>query len=257
MNRVAEVLARAADHMLGFFTVLQAELGFFGCVDLRYHLGQKGEPVCMPECRAGGEAAPSSRGLYDVCLALHVHPRVVGNDIEAGNPLVIITRTKPGGKSTFLRGVELAYLMMQCGMFVAAESFAGAVCDGLFTHFKREEDATMESGKLDEELRRLSRIADRIGPRSVLLCNESFASTNEWEGSEIGREVIGALLQADVRVFLVTHLFELARDTTGSHRKTLFLRAERRRGRIAHFPGFARRATADQLWKGPLRADSG
>lgn len=87
----------------------------------------------------------------------------------------------------------------------------------------------MESGKLDEELRRLSRIADRIGPRSVLLCNESFASTNEWEGSEIGREVIGALLQADVRVFLVTHLFELAR---GYHRQSsedvLFLRAERR-----------------------------
>jgi len=230
INRVAEVLARAADHILGFFSVLQAELGFYvGCLNLRYHLGQKGEPVCMPECRAAGEAAPSSRGLYDVCLTLHVHPRVVGNDIEADDAqLVIITGANQGGKSTFLRGVGLAYLMMQCGMFVAAESFAGAVCDGLFTHFKREEDATMESGKLDEELRRLSRIADRIGPRSVLLCNESFASTNEWEGSEIGREVIGALLQADVRVFLVTHLFELAR---GYHQQrsgnVLFLRAER------------------------------
>jgi DNA mismatch repair ATPase MutS len=74
--------------------------------------------------------------------------------------------------------------MMPCGMFVAAESFAGAVRDDLFTHFKREEDATMESGKLDEELRRLSRIADRIKPRSILLCNGSFASTNQWEGSE-------------------------------------------------------------------------
>ena len=116
----------------------------------------------------------------------------------------------------------------------------------------------MESGKLDEELRRLSRIADRIGPRSVLLCNESFASTNEWEGSEIGREVIGALLQADVRVFLVTHLFELAR---GYHRQpsedVLFLRAERRADGSRTFRDSARRATADQLWKGPLRADSG
>ena len=96
-------------------------------------------------------------------------------------------------------------------------------------HCKREEDATMESGKLDEELRRLSWIADRTRPRSFLLCNESFASTNEWEGSDMGREVIGALLQPDVRVLLVNHLFELAR---GYHRQRspdiLFLRAEGR-----------------------------
>jgi len=86
----------------------------------------------------------------------------------------------------------------------------------------------MESGKLDEELRLLRRIADRTRPRSILLCNESFASTNEWEGSDMGREVIGALLQADARVFLVTHLFELARgyQRQGSP-DILFLRAER------------------------------
>ena len=45
-------------------------------------------------------------------------------------------------------------------MFVAAESFAANVCAGIFTHFKREEDATMTSGKLDEELARMSAIAE-------------------------------------------------------------------------------------------------
>jgi hypothetical protein len=54
-----------------------------------------------------------------------------------------------------------------------------------FTHYKREEDATMQRGKLDEELGRMSEIADQITPHSILLCNESFASTNEREGSEI------------------------------------------------------------------------
>jgi DNA mismatch repair ATPase MutS len=54
-----------------------------------------------------------------------------------------------------------------------------------FTHYKREEDATMTSGKFDEELSRMSEIADEIRPRSLLLCNESFASTNEREGAEI------------------------------------------------------------------------
>ena len=45
-------------------------------------------------------------------------------------------------------------------MFVAAESFSAEVREGIFTHFRREEDATMESGKLDEELSRMSGIVD-------------------------------------------------------------------------------------------------
>ena len=79
-------------------------------------------------------------------------------------------------------------------MFVAAEAFASEVCDGLCTHYKREEDTTMESGKWDEELGRMSEIVGRIKSNSMLLFNESFASTNEREGSEIASQIVGALL---------------------------------------------------------------
>ena len=86
----------------------------------------------------------------------------------------------------------------------------------------------MESGKLDEELARMSDIADAIRPHSLLLCNESFASTNEREGSEIARQVVRALLEKRIRVFFVTHMFDLAH---GFHEQqldsALFLRAER------------------------------
>src|SRR5204863_1700818 len=84
-----------------------------------------------------------------------------------------------GGKSTFLRSVGLAHVMMQAGMFVSAESFASEPCDGIFTHYKREEDAAMESGKLDEELSRMSLIVDKVKANSLLQFNESFGSTNE------------------------------------------------------------------------------
>ena len=82
--------------------------------------------------------------------------------------------------------------MMQCGMFVAAESFRANVSDGVFTHYKREEDANMKSGKLDEELGRMSAIIDNVTPNSIVLFNESFASTNEREGSEIARQIVRA-----------------------------------------------------------------
>ena len=39
----------------------------------------------------------------------------------------------------------------------------------------------MRSGKLDDELSRIGAIIDNITPHSIVLLNESFASTNERE----------------------------------------------------------------------------
>ena len=118
--------------------------------------------------------------------------------------------------------------MMQCGMFVPAESFRANVCDRLFTHFKREEDAGMRSGKLDEELSRMSAIVDSMTPNSIVLLNESFASTNEREGSEIARQIVRALVETGIKVFYVTHLFDLAQGFyLAKMDGALFLRAER------------------------------
>ena len=164
-----------------------------------------------------------------MALALLLKERVVGNDLAAdGKALVIITGANQGGKSTFLRSIGQAQLMMQCGMFVGAESFAANVCDGLFTHYKREEDATMKSGKLDEELSRLSDIVNHITPNALLLFNESFAATNEREGSELARQIVRALLEKRIKVFFVSHLFDFTHSMYDKHLDTaLFLRAER------------------------------
>jgi DNA mismatch repair ATPase MutS len=112
----------------------------------------------------------------------------------------------------------------------AGESFQVNACDGVFTHYKREEDETMESGKLDEELSRMSDIADHIGPRCLLLCNESFAATNEREGSQIARQVVDAMLAEHIKVVFVTHMFDLSTSYYEQHLPTaLFLRAKRGR----------------------------
>ena len=59
------------------------------------------------------------------------------------------------------------------GMFVLAEEWAASLRPAVHTHFKREEDDTMTSGKFDEELARPSQIADLIHPSDLLLANES------------------------------------------------------------------------------------
>jgi hypothetical protein len=230
LNQIADVLAQSCDHVKAFFGSLRAELGFYlGCMNLRERLDRRGEPACFPVPLPAGRAALSAHGLYDVCLALHVGERVVGNDVDAeGLSLLVLTGANRGGKSTFLRALGLAQLMMQSGMFVGAEAFRADVCAGVFTHYRREEDAAMEGGKLDEELARMSEIADHVTRDCLLLLNESFASTNEREGSEIARQVVRAMLERRIKVCLVTHMYDLAH---GFHAEglddALFLRAER------------------------------
>lgn len=230
INLVANALAQSTDHVVSFFNMLRAELAFYvGCLNLHERLREKGEPTCFPVPLAPTEQAFSAQGLYDVCLSLHLKGRAVGNDVSANNKsLVFITGANQGGKSTFLRSIGLAHLMMQSGAFVPAEALMASICQGVFTHFKREEDRTMKSGKLDEELNRASEIADNIPSHGLLLCNESFAATNEREGSEIARQIVRALTESGIRVFFVTHLFGLAHGFFIQHLDyTLFLRAER------------------------------
>lgn len=226
----ANAVAQAAEHVESFFNVLRRELAFYiGALNLYERLTTLGEPVAFPLLAPASESKFSCTGLYDVSLALTMDKRVVGNDVSAdGKSLVLITGPNQGGKTTFLRSVGLAQLMMQSGMFVPAESLSANLCTGLFTHFKREEDKTMEGGKLEEELKRISVIVDHLASNAMLLLNESFAATNDREGSEIAWQIISALLEKGINVFYVTHLYEFARRCYEREReKTIFLRAER------------------------------
>jgi MutS domain V len=211
INLVANAAAQSADHVSSYFTMLRAELGFYVCcLSLREQLAARGQPATFPVPEPLTSPRFTCTDLRDASLALRTG-FAVGNDVASeGKPLVLITGANSGGKSTFLRSAGQAMLMMQSGMFVVAEDLHAGVCAHMFTHFMRDEDPAMVSGRLDEELKRMSAIADRLTARSVVLFNESFAATNEREGSEIARQVVRALLESDVRVFFVTHLFDFA-----------------------------------------------
>jgi DNA mismatch repair ATPase MutS len=238
LNLVANALAQANDHILNFFKMLQTELAFYiGCLNLQELLLAKGMLFCFPLPVAASQRRHSFQGLYDICLALTMEQKVVGNALNAeSKDLMLITGANQGGKSTFLRSVGQAQLMMQCGMFVPAAAFSANICEGIFTHYKREEDVSMNSGKLDEELNRMNMIANRITPNALLLFNESFAATNEREGSEIAGQITCALVEKRIKVFFVTHLYEFAHSLYRQQRENvLFLRAERQTDGVRTF----------------------
>lgn len=90
----------------------------------------------------------------------------------------------------------------------------------------------MNSGRFDEELRRMDSIMDHMTTSSLLFMNESFASTTETEGAVILKNITDALYELGITVFTVTHLFEYTQEMYGRKQKqpdmrVLFLSAER------------------------------
>jgi MutS domain V len=239
MAMIAEIRAQAiastagavheADRsLLAFFVTLRAELGFLvACVNLRDALQAAGSPICMPEPAGAGECAFTATGLYEPGLRLAITGPVVGSDVLLdGARLILVTGANGGGKSTFLRAVGLAHVMLNAGMFVAAERLSANVRPSLRTHFTRAEDAAMERGKLREELSRLREVVDASFPGSLVLLNESLSSTNEREGAEIARQVVTALVDGGVIVWFVTHNHRFAADLLRDGRDGVaFLRA--------------------------------
>ena len=111
---------------------------------------------------------------------------MVACDLDAnGKDVIIITGANQGGGIDFFRSLGLCQVMLNAGMFVPASIARASIACGAYTHFGRQEDRTMERGKLDEELKRCADLIQRLQPYGMVLFNEAFSSTNELEGADV------------------------------------------------------------------------
>lgn len=231
LDRIADVITHTTDVIVEFFHTLRTELAFLvGCANLVDRLRSDGYAVCFPTPLPQGSGSSFSfRELRDPALCLSGAAGVAGNSIDARDTsLTVITGANSGGKSTFLRSLGAAQIMMQAGMFVVAESFESDIREGVFTHFRIQDDSSMTYGRLKEELVRMRELTGRVTRSSLVLWNEPFASTSEREATEILAPITEALLDSGVKVVVVTHLYDFASALARRDRATdLFLRAQR------------------------------
>lgn len=215
-----------------YFDQLRLQLAFYlGAINISQQMKRFGVAHCFPTVVEKDRLCFTELKEFVMCMGQRVEP--VGNTGEIiRRMLVIVTGANQGGKSTFLRSVAVAQVMLQCGLFVPAERFESGIFPSLFTHFTRREDSQMNSGRLDEELGRMNQIIENLGTSSLVFLNESFATTTEKEGSVIAYDITKALVEAGVKVLTVTHLLSFAQrvyqETQDAEETTVeFLSAER------------------------------
>lgn len=228
LHFLLEVFQKPLREFEDFFEQLRYQFSFYvGSARLYRKLKLLHMEVLFPQVCAG-EDRVEYQNLYELSMALTTLQMPVSNTLSDDCHLHLISGANQGGKSTFLRSVGIAQVMMQAGLFVPATYFASPLYDTIMTHFTRREDSSMNSGRLVEEMTRMNHVVNRITSRSLLLMNESFSSTTEKEGSQVAEQIIQALFDSGVTVWMVTHLFAFA---DGLYRKgqqgMRFLCAER------------------------------
>ncbi len=230
MQKVMEIYSPWVEDVLQFFTGFAREMAFYrGIHSFQNRMKELHLPLCYGEITEE-RGTKDIEDLYELSLALYTQTYPVPNSLgQRQIHLTIITGANQGGKSTFLRSFGIAQVMMQCGMPVPAARFISGLYSRIHTHFTRKEDAMLSRGRLEEELKRMSDIVSQISGDSLLLLNESFASTTEKEGSQIAHNIILPLYEKGIEVMMVTHLHEFASDMYEKKLSSAdFLIAERR-----------------------------
>lgn len=175
---------------------------------------EKGMPLCKAEVVSKEDRMCAAKDLYNVKLAIRPeNTDIVTNDFgfDDEKRVYILTGPNRGGKTTVTQAVGLAFLLAQNGIYVPASSMKLSPCDNIFTHFPADENDTVDLGRLGEESKRLAEIFDMGSRYSLLLLNESLATTNVAEGLYIARDVVKAMRYLGVRAVFNTHMHDLAR----------------------------------------------
>ena len=177
-----------------------------------------GMPVCKAQILPPEKRDCSFKGLYNLKLAINKAGgediNIITNDIDFNDDMRIFILTGPnrGGKTIFTQAWGIAMLLAQLGVYIPAESASVSPCDNIFTHFPADENDTVDLGRLGEESKRLSEIFGHATERSIMLLNESLATTSVTDGLFIAKDVVMAMRYLGTRCIFNTHMHDLARS---------------------------------------------
>src|SRR2546425_1105991 len=233
LDTVCQPIARAlrqynALHS-SFLATLHGDLAFYlAAVRLMERLRSRGLPVCRPDIAPMTERVCALHEAYNLNLALHQMEHahgtapIVTNDVSMDDDgrICILTGPNQGGKTTYTQMVGLCQLLGQTGIWVPAAQARLSPVDNIYTHYPVEEHLAKGTGRFGDEAQRLSQIFARGTRHSLLLLNESLASTHSGESLYIAQDIVRILRRLGARAVFATHLHELAADVAALNAST-------------------------------------
>ncbi|MEM7334717.1 MAG: hypothetical protein AAF490_21755 [Chloroflexota bacterium] len=219
LEKVAEPIAEELKRFTAingrFLAELRPELIFYSqAYALIERLQSHDLRLSFPEIVSAEARVCSVKDAYNLLLGIQQLDAavVVTNNIEFGENgrIAILTGPNQGGKTTFMQAVGLVYVMAQAGLPVPGKKATLSPIDAIYTHYPIEEQLALGTGRFGDEAKRIRAIFEKVTQSSLVLLNESLATTSLGEGTFVAQDIVKAFRQIGLCAIFTTHMHELA-----------------------------------------------
>lgn len=219
VNDLKKVLRKYISTNVKFLVDLIPEITYYiRCANMVEKIRSIGMPMCRSKVLSKYSNIIDIKEVYNIKLAFYLYKNrknvdeIVTNDIKFNDDARIFILTGPnrGGKTTFTQAIGLVQVFFQGGIYVPGSNAEISPVDSIYTHFPIDENKTVELGRLGEEVKRLNSIFENATDKSLILLNESLATTSHIEGLYIAKDVVKGFRYLGARVLFNTHMHDLA-----------------------------------------------